>query len=67
MKSISKFFAGISKFFREIKVEIKKVIWPDWEQIKNNTGVVILCILVIGVAIWVLDALFGFGATQLFK
>ncbi|MBO4898345.1 MAG: preprotein translocase subunit SecE [Clostridia bacterium] len=61
MKAISNFFGRIAKFFREVKVEIKKIIWPTWEQIRNNTGVVILCILVIGIAIWILDAIFGFG------
>ena len=61
MKAISNFFAGIGKFFREVKVEFKKVIWPKKDQIINNTGVVILCILIIGIAIWVLDAIFGLG------
>lgn len=59
------FFARISKFFREIKVELKKVVWPSWSQIRNNTSIVIVCIILIGIGIWVLDAVFGWGATQL--
>lgn len=66
MKAISNFFAGIGKFFREVKVEAKKVIWPKKEQIINNTGVVILCILIIGIAIWVLDIIFSLGLKSFF-
>ena len=69
MKKFFGFFANlgkrIAKFFREMKAELKKVTWPSWSQTRNNTGIVILCVLVIGIAIWVLDALFGFGATKL--
>lgn len=64
MSKTAGFFARISKFFREIKAEMKKVVWPSWNQIRNNTGVVIVSILIVGVCIWVLDALFGWGITS---
>ena len=62
---MKKFFAKIAKFFRELKAEIKKVIWPTKKQLINNTTVVVACILVIGIAIWVLDALFSKGIAML--
>jgi preprotein translocase, secE subunit len=65
MKAIGKFFAKIAKFFREIKVELKKVVWPTWDQIKNNTVVVLACVIFIGIIIWVLDAVFGWGVKQI--
>ena len=65
MGKVGGFFSRISKFFREIKVELKKVVWPTWSQIRNNTGIVIVCIIIIGIGIWVLDAIFGWGATSL--
>ena len=58
-------FKKIFKFFKEIKVELKKVVWPNWKQTKNNTGIVIICVLFIGIIIWVLDLLFGAGAAAL--
>ena len=67
MKAIGRFFARIGKFFKEIKVELKKVVWPTWSQVKNNTLVVLACILIIGIAIWLLDAFFGWGATAIFN
>lgn len=34
------FFAKIAKFFREVKSEMKKVVWPTWSQTVNNTAIV---------------------------
>ena len=47
----------ISRWLREMRSELKKVQWPTWKQVLKNTGVVILCVLVIGIFIWVFDAL----------
>ena len=64
MKKMGKFFTGIGKFFKSIIAELKKVTWPSRKQVVNNTGIVIVCIIVIGIAIWVLDAVFGLGLTK---
>ena len=32
---------GIRKYFRELKSEMKKVVWPTRKQVVNNTGVVL--------------------------
>ncbi len=58
---MKKFFSKIGKFFRDLKAEIKKVVWPTKKQLMNNTLIVILAILVIGAGIWILDALFSWG------
>lgn len=52
---------GISKFFKEIKSELKRVIWPTREQLLNNTVTVLLACLVVGVIIWVADFVLGFA------
>lgn len=55
----------ICKFFRELKSELKKVVWPTKEQILKNTLVVAVCVLVLGVFIWVFDFVAGLGITGL--
>ncbi len=55
----------ISKWFRELKSECKKIVWPTRQQTINNTLVVVGCVLVVGVIIWVLDIVFGFGVEAL--
>ena len=39
----------ISRWFREMKSELKKVVWPTKSQMLNNT-------LIVGICIWVFDA-----------
>ena len=55
--SIKNFFGGFGKRFRDIKGEMKKIVWPTKSQIINNTLIVIACVLVVGVFIWGFDAL----------
>ena len=54
------FFGKIKKFFRELRSEVKKIVWPSRKQVVNNTGIVIACVLGVGVIIWVLDFAFRF-------
>ena len=44
------------KWFREMRSELKKAVWPDGKTTAKNTGTVILCSLGVGVFIWVFDA-----------
>ena len=44
------------KWFREMRSELKKVVWPDGKTTAKNTGTVLLCSLIVGAAIWILDA-----------
>ena len=43
------------KWFREMRSELKKVVWPDRKTVMKNTGTVLLCSLAIGVCIWIFD------------
>lgn len=48
---------AITKWCHELRVELKKVAWPSRKDVIHNTLVVIACVLVVGVVIWVFDAL----------
>ena len=43
-------------WFREMKSELKKVVWPNKQTVLKNTGTVLLCSLCIGACIWIFDA-----------
>ena len=47
------------QWFREMKSELKKVIWPDKKTVLKNTGTVLMCSLVIGACIWIFDGVLG--------
>ena len=44
------------QWFREMKSELKKVVWPNKQTIVKNTGTVLLCSLILGACIWIFDA-----------
>ena len=44
------------RWFREMKSDLKKVVWPSGKETMKNTGTVLLCSLVVGAFIWIFDA-----------
>ena len=42
-------------FLEECVAELRKVTWPDYDQLKNATMVVLLFVIGISVVIWVMD------------
>ena len=49
------------KFFRELRSELKKVVWPTPQQVLKNALIVCGCVLVVGVFIWLFDFVAGIG------
>lgn len=43
------------RWFREMKSELKKIVWTDRKTVMKNTGTVLLCSLLIGACIWIFD------------
>ena len=44
------------KFFRELRSELKKVVWPTMEQVLKNALVVACCVLVVACCVLVVGA-----------
>ena len=55
----------MSKYFRELKSELKKVVWPTPKQVAKNALIVVACVIVVGVFIWLFDFLAQTGITGL--
>ena len=45
----------ICKYFRELRSELKKVVWSTPKQVLKNTLVVVACVLIVGVFVYVFD------------
>ncbi|MBE6945940.1 MAG: preprotein translocase subunit SecE [Ruminococcaceae bacterium] len=58
---------GIAKYFRELKSELKKVVWPTWSQVMKNALTVVLCVVIVGAFIWAFDVVAKFGVEALLK
>lgn len=50
-------FARIGRWFRDIKSELKKILWPTPKETAKNTVIVIIMCIIVGVCIWLFDAL----------
>ena len=47
----------VLRWLKDLRGELKKVTWPSVRDVLKNVGVVIVCVLVVGVCIWVFDYL----------
>jgi preprotein translocase subunit SecE len=56
----------LASFIKEVRTELKKVIWPSRNQVINNTITVLITCLVIGGIIWILDFILGQVYTLVF-
>ena len=47
------------RWFREMKSELKKVVWPSPQKVAKNTATVVICTVVVGACIWIFDGVAG--------
>ena len=55
----------ICRYFRELRSELKKVVWSTPKQVLKNTLIVIVCVLFVGAFIWVFDLVSRVGIDAL--
>ncbi|RJQ40189.1 MAG: preprotein translocase subunit SecE [Nitrospiraceae bacterium] len=48
-------FNRIKEFFKEVKIEIKKVVYPNKDELIGSTWVVIIAVVVVSLFLGVVD------------
>ena len=51
-------FTRMVNYFKEVKAEMKKGVWPTFKKIRQNTLTVIIYVVIVGLVICGLDWLF---------
>jgi preprotein translocase subunit SecE len=51
---------GIPSFYRSVVMEMKKVTWPERPDVQRATIAIIIFVLLLGLFIYVIDALLGY-------
>ena len=51
------FFKRVGKWFREMKSELRKVVWPTRQQLGKNTAISLVVMVASSVVIWGFDTL----------
>ena len=66
----SQWVQDIRRFFVEVRAEMRKVTWPDRQQLRQATGAIIVFVGVLGLVIffmdWVLQGVLVRGIPSLF-
>ena len=60
-------WGGICRYFRELRSELKKVVWPTPQQVGKNSLIVVACVLVVGAFVWVFDFVARIGIDGLIQ
>ena len=60
-------WSRIKSFAKSIKSEVKKISWSPWTDVKKNTFVVVVVIVVCAVALAIVDVVFSEGIKLLGK
>ena len=55
MAAVVEKYRATRTFIEESWTELQKVTWPDYEQLKNATLVVIVFVVVLATMIWLMD------------
>lgn len=57
--SAGNFLDKLVRFFKESKVELKKVTWPTRQELIVNTIVVLVAVAFVACLIWIMDSIFS--------
>ena len=58
-------WGAVCRYFRELKSELKKVVWSTPQQVLKNAAIVACCVLAVGVFIWLFDFVANIGIDAL--
>jgi preprotein translocase subunit SecE len=50
-------FGRIKDFFREVKIELKKVVFPSRDEVIGSTKIVVVLVLIVAVFLGLIDLL----------
>lgn len=61
------FFKRVGKWFRDMKSELKKVVWPTPKQVLNNTLVSLVVMAGSAIVLWGFDSIADQGVQLLLR
>ena len=58
--------AQMKSYFEELQLEMKRVTWPPWKQVRATTGVVIFAVFAFAAYFFVVDAVVSRSIQKMF-
>ena len=59
--------AKVKDYVQDLHMEMRRVTWPAWKQVRATTGVVIVAVFAFAAYFYVVDLIVGRGITRLFN
>lgn len=59
LKGVTGFWVKVVQYLKDVRFELRKVLWPSRRQTVLFTGIVIVAVLIVASLIWVVDSSFG--------
>jgi preprotein translocase subunit SecE len=58
--------AQMKEYFEDLRLEMRRVTWPTWDQVRATTAVVIFAVFAFAAYFAVVDTIVGRGIQKLF-
>jgi len=66
MQQVASWPAGVKNYVEELQLEMKRVTWPSWKQVRATTAVVIAAVFAFAAYFFVVDAIVNRAILKLF-
>ena len=67
MKPSGSWIERTKEYVEELKLEMRRVTWPSWPQVRATTGVVIFAVFAFAAYFAIVDTIVSRGVTALFN
>jgi len=67
MADVKQWVQGTKDYINELKLEMKRVTWPNRKQVEGTTAVVIFSVFAFAAYFWVVDSILFTSINNIFK
>jgi preprotein translocase subunit SecE len=67
MADVRKMVQDTKDYVNELRLEMKRVTWPNRKQVEGTTAVVIFSVFAFAAYFWVVDGILQSGVNHVFK
>src|ERR1022692_619107 len=67
MADVKQWVQGTKDYINDLKLEMKRVTWPNRKQVEGTTAVVIFSVFAFAAYFWVVDSILSSGVSHLLK
>ena len=67
MADVKQWVQGTKDYINELKLEMRRVTWPNRKQVEGTTAVVIFSVFAFAAYFWAVDSILFTGINSIFK